>query len=232
MNQEQLNSTFDAQAESYDQLWSKLSSFRDALHILVASVFGALPADSRILCVGPGTGAEVHDLADRFPGWTFTAVEPSAGMLNVFRARAEKHGFADRCTFHEGYVDSLRPSASFDAATCFLVSQFILQPQERSLFFRSIAHRLKPGGILASSDLAADVSSETYQSLLDVWFRTMSGADVPAEGVQRMRDAYARDVAILPPATVESIIKAGGFESPVQFFQVGLIHAWYSKRSR
>lgn len=35
---------------------------------------------------------------------------------------------------------------------------------------------------------------------------------------------YANDVAVLPPETVASIIKSGGFESSVQFFQAGLIH--------
>jgi hypothetical protein len=30
--------------------------------------------------------------------------------------------------------------------------------------------------------------------------------------------------------TVAAIIEAGGFETPVQFFQAGLIHAWHAKR--
>ena len=47
-----------------------------------------------------------------------------------------------------------------------------------------------------------------------------------------MRANYARDVAILPPARVAAIIAAAGFDTPVQFHQAGLIHAWYTKRSR
>ena len=43
-----------------------------------------------------------------------------------------------------------------------------------------------------------------------------------------MQAAYAKDVAILPPSSVSSIIEAGGFETPVQFFQAGLIYAWCS----
>ena len=38
------------------------------------------------------------------------------------------------------------------------------------------------------------------------------------------------DLAILPPTLVAAIIKAGGFGAPVQFYQAGLIHAWFSKR--
>src|SRR5690606_41092059 len=59
--------------------------------------------------------------------------------------------------FHRGYLDSLPASNAFNAATCLLVSQFMLDREARSGFFREIAQRLKPGAILVSSDLASDV---------------------------------------------------------------------------
>jgi tRNA (cmo5U34)-methyltransferase len=34
---------------------------------------------------------------------------------------------------------------------------------------------------------------------------------------------------MLPDDRVGEIIRAGGFESPVQFLQTGLIHAWYAR---
>jgi tRNA (cmo5U34)-methyltransferase len=231
MDREQLKSIFDHQAPSYDQQWSKLAAFRDGLHILLGSIFKELPADARALCIGAGTGAEILFLAGQFPGWTFTVVEPSAGMVEVCRQRALEQGVAERCTFHVGYLESSPTSAAFDAATCLLVSQFILDRKARSDFFRGIAQRLRPGAILASSDLSADVTAPTYPSLLAVWLRTMSGADVTPEGIERMRAAYQQDVAVLPAAEVEEIIVAGGFESPIQFFQAGFIHAWYSRRA-
>ncbi|HET7274536.1 MAG TPA: hypothetical protein VFI91_05125 [Longimicrobiaceae bacterium] len=43
-----------------------------------------------------------------------------------------------------------------------------------------------------------------------------------------MRATYARDVAILPTDEVGAIMTAGGFETPTQFFQASLIHAWYA----
>jgi len=58
----------------------------------------------------------------------------------------------------------------------------------------------------------------------------MTGQGVSAERLERARFAYAKDVAILAPATVASVIEAGGFEPPVQFFQAGLLHAWFSRR--
>lgn len=230
MRDEELKALFDQQAASYDKQWEKTAPIREALHFLLESVFAGLPADARILCVGAGTGAEVAHLARRFPGWRFTVVEPSGAMLAVCGRRAEAEGFAARCRLHEGYLDSLPPGEAHDAATCFLVSQFILEPDARSGFFRAIARRLRPGGILASSDLASDVASPEYDALLHAWMHMMAAADISPESRERLRAAYAKDVAVLPPQAIASIIRAGGFDTPVPFFQAGLIHAWFSTR--
>jgi tRNA (cmo5U34)-methyltransferase len=231
MQKEELKALFDKQAAGYDKQWARMSPIRDGLHFLLESIFADLPADARILCVGAGTGAELGYLARIFPRWRFTALDPSGAMLEVCRARATAEGFASRCDFHEGYVESLPTTELYDGATCFLVSQFILAQEARAAFFRAIADRLRPGGILASSDLASDVDSEAYAALLRAWFGMMTASGIQPDGVQRMREAYAKDVAILPPAVIAFIIESAGFESSVQFFQAGLIHGWFSRRA-
>ena len=231
MDSDELKTLFDQQAAGYDKQWDKTAPIRDGLHFLLESVFADLPDDARVLCVGAGTGAEMVHLAKKFPRFTFTAVEPSGAMLDVCRQRATEEGFASRCYFHEGYLDSLPGTDPFDAATCFLVSQFILDNEARTEFFRGIASRLVSGGILASSDLAADVESNEYDELLPVWMKIMAAADLTPERREQMRTAYANDVAVLPPAIVAGIIKSAGFETPVPFYQAGLIHAWFSKRT-
>lgn len=230
MEPAKLEATFDQQSATYDQQWAKLAAFREGIHLLLGSVFARLPERSRMLCVGAGTGAEIHSLASRFPAWTFTAVEPSSGMVAVAQQRAKDFGYADRCTFHTGYLDTLPDSHPFDCASSLLVSQFILSQEDRTRFFRAIASRLNVGGVLASSDLASDTTTEAYKSLLTVWLRTMAAADVSPERVLQMREAYAKDVAILPPQKVAALISSAGFEAPVQFYQAGLIHAWYTHR--
>lgn len=231
MRDEQVKAIFDQQAAGYDARWAKTAPIRDALHFLLASVFAALPDDARLLCVGAGTGEEIAYLAALRPGWSFTAVEPSGAMVEVCRRKAERLGFASRCQVHEGYLDSLPATAPFDAATSFLVSQFILDPAARTAFFAGIAACLRAGGMLASSDLAFDVASPAYTDLLQVWLTMMRGADVPAAAVDEMRAAYARDVAVLAPDAVAAIMAAGGFETPVRFYQAGLIHAWFARRA-
>jgi tRNA (cmo5U34)-methyltransferase len=151
-------------------------------------------------------------------------------MLEVCRRRTAELGIASRCVFHEGFLDSLPPGEPFDAATSLLVSQFILAPTVRIEFFHAIAERLRPGGYLVSADLASDITSAEYQSLLEVWLRLMKTGYVTEEKVSQLRAAYGRDVALLPVEQVSAIIAAGGFETPVLFLQTGLIHAWYATR--
>ena len=229
MPQQDPSTIFDQKhAAEYDQRFAKAAAMRDALQLLTAAVLGDLPADARVLSVGAGTGLEIAYLAQRFPGWRFMAVEPSGPMLAVCRSKMEECGISARCEFHGGYLDSLPPSEPFDAATSLLVSQFVLDPVARTEFFRAIARRLRPGGVLVAADLAGDTATATYQSLFEVWLRVL---DVPAEKAEGLRTAYGRDVAVLPADRVGEIIRAGGFEPPVRFLQTGLIHAWYAGRS-
>lgn len=228
MNNEELKALFDQQAPNYDKQWAKMAPINNGLQFFLKSIFADVPADAQILCVGVGTGSELIHLAKLFPQWRFMAVEPSSAMLDVCRQRFETEGCLSRCEFHNGYLDTLPGAQTYNAATCFLVSQFILEQAARTAFFKQIADRLKPQGILVSSDLAWDVNSDQYETLLQLWWRVMASSDVSPEAVARMRDAYAKDVAILPPAAVASIIQAAGFDAPVQFFQAGMIHAWFA----
>lgn len=230
-NQESPVAFDQAHADAYDQRFAKLAPLRDALHLLISAVLADLPAEARILCVGAGTGHELIYLARKFPQWRFAVVEPSAPMLEVCRRKAAECGITSRCVFHEGYLDSLPPSAAFDAATSLLVSQFILAPEARAEFFRAIAARLRPGGFLVSADLASDLASASYQGLLEVWLRLMRETGSPPEQIEKLRVTYGRDVAVLPLEQLSALITSGGFEPPVLFLQTCLIHAWYTQRT-
>jgi tRNA (cmo5U34)-methyltransferase len=78
--------------------------------------------------------------------------------------------------------------------------------------------------------LSSGANPDDFETLLRAWLTAMAGPGVSAERVERARAAYARDVAVLSPATVASIIESGGFERPMQLFQAGLLHAWCSRR--
>lgn len=232
MNTEDLITVFEQQAGHYDARWQKVAPVYLGLYFLLESVFAPLNARSRVLCIGVGTGKELLYLAAKFPDWSFTAVEPSLAMLEVCRRNAEAAGVAERCQFHHGFLDSLpETDNSFDAATCFLVSQFILNAEARIEFFGQIADKLKPNAILATADLCADTESAQYHALLPVWCSLMSDIPVTTEQIARTKDIYTKDVAVLSADKVTAIIAAGSFELPVKFFQAGLLQGWFARRS-
>jgi len=211
-------------ASAHDKRHSKLFPIKESLHLLIRMVLSELPSDAKILCVGVGTGPELIELALHNPKWQFTAVEPSGPMLDICRQQADKNGISDRCKFHHGYLDSLSGSGNFHAATSLLVSQFITDTQIRSSFFNQIHSYLKPNGILINADLASDMKTSAYNSLKEVWVRTMKFAEAPTDEIEKL----GKDVAVLPIHEIEAIIESGGFNEPSLFYQNLLIHAWFT----
>lgn len=218
-------------AATYDERLNPSAPLFDALRFSMRFVMADLPADAHVLCVGLGTGTELIELAKFYPNWKFTAVEPSTAMLDVCRARVTELGWSERCTFHEGKLDSLPGGVAYDAATCLMVSHSFSQREARVGFFAEIAARLKPGALLVSSDLSSDVSTFNYEKLLESWVGMMQFSQIPPEEIEKFISGYVPSNVVLPPHEVESIIEAGGFETPVLFFQGLLIHAWVSRRA-
>jgi tRNA (cmo5U34)-methyltransferase len=212
-------------ALSHDNRLSKLAPIRDSLHLLMQMVLSELPVDANILCIGAGTGLELVALAHAFPQWKFTAVEPASAMLSLCRKRAKENGILSRCTFHEGYLDSLPGNHLFHATTSILVSQFITNHEERCAYFKTIKNRLIPNGYLVNADLASDLESSSYSDLFEVWKRTMVYSKTPIEEVEKLE----KNVSIIPLNEIESILKSSGFNNPILFYQSLLIHAWFAR---
>jgi len=89
-------------SEGYDERAQRIGAINDNLHFLIRLILQDLPWDARILCVGVGTGMEMVRLAQVFPGWRFTGVDPSGAMLDVCRQRLREAGFESRCELIEG----------------------------------------------------------------------------------------------------------------------------------
>lgn len=230
MSGEQTTVVFDEErAAVYDR--QSGGPVRDALQYLISSVLVDLPEDARVLCVGVGTGLELLDLAKTFPKWSFTAVEPAAAMMAHCRRRIEEAGISSRCTFHEGFLETLPESEPFDGATCLLVSHFFLKLEERRSFLTHIANRLRVGGRLVSSDLAADMSSAKFPLLMKAWRQMLRCQGMTEEQIDQFCNHYGRNVAVLPAMQVENLIEASGFSTPTLFHQAFFIHAWFADRA-
>lgn len=223
---------FDQQhAASYDDRWAPLAPLRDSLHLQISLILQDLPAGARVLCIGAGTGAELLALAARFPGWSFIVVDPSAPMLEVCRRRATEAGIAGRCDFHVAYVHELPASvAECDAATAVLVSQFIVERSQRLAFFREIARRLRPRGMLVTADLGVSPAGQ-HEALLEVWRNMMRYIGASEEQIQATLTAYGSEVMLLTDSEMEALLAEAGFPASVHFSQSLLIHARFARRA-
>ena len=225
MEAKEKNDIFDKDtALSYDSQRDKLSPIKDALHLAMQMLLCKLPKNAKILCVGAGTGSELIYLAQVFPQWTFTIVEPALKMLEICSQRVKEFGFLSRCTFHQGYLDSLPDMGLYDGATSILVSHFIVNRNERSKYFSEIASRLSPEAYMINADMSSDMSSVEYQNLLEGWINMHDYANMPVR-----IESFGSKVAMVSTEEIKSIIKESGFEEPTLFFQTLFIHAWFSK---
>lgn len=214
-------------AASYDERFAGMAPLRDALHLVVRFALAPLPESARILCVGVGTGLELASLARHFPTARFVGVDPSGPMLEQCRRRVDEEGLSSRCEVHEGYLDSLPDSEPFEAATSLLVSQFVVDVDARLGFFRQIARRLRPGGLLVTADLANPGSEPLWQ----LWLRMQAdSAGLTPEEVGVRWAAQASRVAVLPPEEIERLLVSAGFEPPAQVYQGALIRGWRARR--
>jgi tRNA (cmo5U34)-methyltransferase len=214
-------------AERYDDAFKKLAPFKDALHIGLRSTLAHLPDDAHVLCVGAGTGAEILYLAEQFPGWRFTALDLSEPMLDVCRRRVSAAGFDARCSYHVGPTSSLKHTEPFDAATCILVSQFIVELDARRAFFQSIHQRLRPRGTLVTADLTCDLDDEESGELLELWRHTLAySQDRTPDQMDGAMAALGEAVAPLSERDYAGLLQSAGFAQPTRFFQAVLIQGW------
>jgi len=118
---------------------------------------------SRVLDVGCGTGVGSLAVATRFPSVRhITAVDPSEGMLDEFRAKLGAAPAVD-VALQQADVDAMDvPDGEFDAAI--MTMSFHWFPR-KSWATARIARALAPGGILAAV-LPGEGVDEEFRSLL------------------------------------------------------------------
>ena len=217
-------------ARCYDERFGKVGAINDNLHLLIRLILAGLPADARILCAGVGTGTEIVRLAEVFPGWTFTGVDPSAAMLAVCRERLAAAGLAARCTLVQGYVADLPRAPRYDAVLCLLVTHFIRDPAQRQALFGDMAARLESGGYLINADISEDLASPGAGPMIAQWQAMHAHAGAPPEKLDDIPRQLREDLAVAPPAVMEDYLRAAGFPVPVPFFQSLMIRAWFSRK--
>ncbi|WP_229729294.1 class I SAM-dependent methyltransferase [Agaricicola taiwanensis] len=206
----------------------------DACHELAAAILAAaLGTGSRaqVLIVGAGGGAPEISNAHRLePNWRFTAVDPSAAMLELTRQHLNQAGLDDCTELHLGLVEDLPEQSAFDAATLIGVLHHVPGDEAKVALLASIAKRLKPGAplILAGNRLVY----REHPLLLAAWGNRwrMTGATPAEVEVKLGKILQGAD----PPAaesTVFNLLADAGFERPLSFFSSLFWGAWIAYRA-
>jgi tRNA (cmo5U34)-methyltransferase len=217
-----------AMADAYDQRNSALQPISESLHFLMALTLRDLPAGSRVLCVGVGTGAEILSLATAFPGWSFVGVDPSGEMLAVARKRLGAAGFLNRCELVEGRLQTVS-EGDFDAVVCLLVAHFIAEA-DRPAFYAGIHDRLKPGGRLVSAEISCDLDAPGFPELLEDWKGVQALMGATPESLAKLETMMREVLCIVRPAETEALWREAGFPQPVAFFQAFAVRGWHATR--
>lgn len=216
-------------AQAYDERNSKLSPIKEALHFSISLILQDLPKNSKILCVGAGTGSEILWFANVFPQWSFVALEPSESMLNVCKERITKGGIINKCEFVHGYIDDLPKQENFAAILSLFVGHFIENTQ-RINFFQNIAGRLQKEGYFINTEISFDLDSSKFPLMLKKWEEVQKLMGATSESLLNLPHQLKEVLTVLPPSKTEEQMQQAGLKNPIQFFQALMICGWFCKK--
>lgn len=187
---------------------------------------------ARVLVVGAGTGKEILNLGERQPGWRFTGVDPSPGMLRVARGRISGGDLSSRTELHIGFVHGLPASELYDAATLLLVMHFVPDDGGKLALLREVARRLKPGAPLVLADLHGEPNSADFTRQIEAYkIHLISGGLQPPDVEEMFRHILSK-VQFVPESRILSLLCEAGFEDVVRFYQVYAYGGWAARKSR
>ncbi|WP_248797276.1 class I SAM-dependent methyltransferase [Pseudomonas sp. MWU13-2105] len=205
----------------------------DACHELVACMLAASLGsgrEARILVVGAGgTAQEILTAAALEPLWRFTAVDPSAPMLELARASLQARGLLSRTRVFLGTVEELTDELPYDAATLIGVLHHLPGDQAKQEILAAIAARLKPGAPLIVAGNHQAYASQPL--LLAAWGERwrQQGASADAVRVKLGKILQGAD----PPhseAAVQRLLEQAGFGTATRFFSSLFWGAWVASR--
>lgn len=222
--------TFDEErAAAYDERIRRLVPGYDVLHEAVACVAGEmLPPDAHVLVVGAGTGAEIVTLGRPHPEWHFTAVDPSAEMLDRCRKTVKANGLGNRVEYVQDRIERFSTKIRFDGATSVFVSHFLQSQSKKRQYFEAVARALSANAPLILADLFRPSSDSAFEQLMATWRRSLRSAGTTPDEVERIFDRIERQISLVSENTLEHILDDTGFNIPTRFVQSFLWGGWWT----
>lgn len=205
----------------------------DACHELAACMLSVSLEQSpgaHLLVVGAGgTAQEIITMAALEPSWRFTAVDPSAAMLDTAREQLQAHGLLDRVEVVQGTVDDLPAAQGYDAATLIGVLHHVPGDDPKRALLLSIQMRLKPCAPLI---VAGNHHAYTSQPLLlRAWAARWRQQGVGADEVQAKLEKILQGAD--PPRSeqaVQCLLHDAGFAEGTRFFSSLFWGAWLTHK--
>lgn len=202
--------------DEYDQHIRKLIPGYEMLHQQVDAILqSALPPKAHILIVGCGTGYELEYLLKKHPDWMFTAVDPSATMLQKAQKLVSNIGKSDQVSFVHGETSALADQACFDAALSILVAHFIADDSKKA-FFQEIYNRLKDTGLLMTYDLMTCTDSQQFQALQHLCQHN----GLTSTQCQKMIERLHQDFSTVSFDEYQQLLLKTGFEHVYSYSQI------------
>ncbi|MBK5373842.1 class I SAM-dependent methyltransferase [Pseudomonas sp. TH43] len=218
-----------ARANEYAQQSRIALAGYDACHDLAACMLAASLGQSRsakVLVVGAGgTAQEIIAMGALEPGWTFTAVDPSAPMLEAATQQLQANDLLHRTQVHLGQVEDLPEDESFDAATLIGVLHHLPGDAAKQQILRAVQARLKPGAPLIVAGNHYAYASQPL--LLEAWGQRWRQQGASAQEVQAKLGKILQGAD--PPhseAAVQQLLDDTGFGQATRFFSSLFWGAW------
>lgn len=196
--------SFDRIAPVYDALKWPLGP--GAIDGVARELALTLPAGSRALVLGGGTGRVMTDLLEAGRARAVVYLEPSAAMTARARARARAAGALGSVAFRRGGVETLREGETFEL----IVTPFVLDlfgPDALVRTMDRLDRALAQGGSWLFTDFALDRSGPWGRSILAglyAFFRAACAVEA------RTLPDFDREFARLGYACTQETRRVGG----------------------
>lgn len=202
----------DHAAGDYDErIIRRVPGYRLGQELAAALLANRLKGDTHVLVAGCGTGEELVELALALPVARFTAIDPSAGMLERAAAKAHEHGFADRVGFARAVAENA-PDETCEAAIASLVLHFLDDDGAKARFLQALADRLCDGAplVLIDPTAACEFDDGYRQWMIRRGLEVEAADDV----IARIQGGWFRAT----PQRLSDLLVQAGFEAPQLFF--------------
>ncbi|NJS14104.1 MAG: class I SAM-dependent methyltransferase [Sphingopyxis sp.] len=195
-----------------------------ASHDIAAAVLQQrLGPQPHLLVVGAGGGVELGRFALHLPDSRYTAIDPSAAMIELGRVVTQDVAPPDRIIWNQ--CDAIAaPPGPFDAATAFLCLVFVPDDGGRLEQLRAIRARLKPGAPFLMMHAASEAAA--YERNIERFARHAAIRGADRASIEQVVEMNRNQIFVLSDTRERELLTEAGFRVDGLFFKGLWIHGW------